>query len=657
MGADVMELPEGFVLDGPEQAQGLPEGFVLDQPESPQGSMASYVVEPLRAIGSGVVNQIQAGYKGIATPANSFTEPLSETYARAGDRVTQALQNYGQYTPQTQRGQKGLEVVGDIAEGITDAAQFFPKYAMALGELVRSGNMDDARALVARVDEIGVFPAIAERGQDAGILSPAGATAVSMAPDIAGAATGSRAPKAIADARLAAKPHLFKIMDAEGLTPEMRKQIQKAGGFSGEVTPDNLAGLPKDISPKKALPAIIENKIKSGSREDMLAEYMLGPKGGVIDDEIAKEAIKQGISSGDIMAVKSASHETLEGMKKILREHRRGRANTSTQSRHTDVVGDSAMDRFMHIRHQANKDRAELNQLAENELAGKAINGDTVATAFFDGLAEIGVKVDRSSLPPKLDFTGSDVVKNPSSRRIIKDTLDLLAEPGRVDALRAHKVKRQLDDLIDFRKKSSGGISEKGRNFAKAIRAALNQSVRDVSPRYAELNDRMSMSIRAMDDFDSAMGAQIDMFADSANTAVGTNLRKLLSNYAVRGKMLDAVQQLDDAAKELGGEFSDNLYDLTNFAKSMDVNIGTNVRGSFAGETKTAVAQGVTEAVASPKMAMFRRVADKGAQMYEESRGVNPDNAYRALESLINREMANKPKKARTSNSRDLTTP
>lgn len=50
MGADVSELPPGFVLDPPPQANALPEGFVLDAPASPAAGATGSWSDPADAV-------------------------------------------------------------------------------------------------------------------------------------------------------------------------------------------------------------------------------------------------------------------------------------------------------------------------------------------------------------------------------------------------------------------------------------------------------------------------------------------------------------------------------------------------------------------------------------------------------------------------------
>jgi len=200
-------------------------------------------------------------------------------------------------------------------------------------------------------------------------------------------------------------------------------------------------------------------------------------------------------------------------------------------------------------------------------------------------------------------------------------------------------MKRQLDSMINFQKKSQGGFSEEGRNFAKGIRSTINNTLRELDSEYAAVNDRLSSSITALEDFDKVTGIKTSIYADNASEAIGQELRKLLSNYGVRSEQAEAIAQLNDVASKLGGKFNTDLYDLVNFGKMLDDNIKpVSARGSLQAELQTATSNAVNaglDAVTGNNVGLARSALNKGADYVNKRRGIDDDNQYLAIQQLL----------------------
>jgi hypothetical protein len=395
-----------------------------------------------------------------------------------------------------------------------------------------------------------------------------------------------------------------------------------------------LATLPTNIEPKQAVNAIVKRKLLSGARDDALAKFKISKVGGIEDDLIAKEALRQGFQAGDIQAAKTASTETKRGMLEMIKMTRDIKANTSLAKkfRPTDIVGKSVMRRFSHVRDSADIARKELDTIAKTKLKGVKINSDSVRANFLDELDKMDIEVDTSTLRPKLNFVGSMISKDPTSQKVVNDVMDLLAEDRAPDALRAHKLKRQLDTMIDFNKKSAAGLTDAGRDIAKSVRRSLNNVIRDVSDEYGAVNDVLSESIDSLDEFQRVLGPSIDVFAEGAAKSVGQDLRGLLSNRKSRVRLQNAVNSLDDTAKNLGGDFDDDINDLVNFAEILDDQFGAVAKTSFKGQIGSAVKQ-----ASRGKAGAFEAGVEKVATVIEKRRGINDRAALRSIEALLKR--------------------
>jgi hypothetical protein len=204
------------------------------------------------------------------------------------------------------------------------------------------------------------------------------------------------------------------------------------------------------------------------------------------------------------------------------------------------------------------------------------------------------------------------ISKDKTSQRIINDLVSLMAEGKRPDALRLHKLKRQLDTMIDFRKKSAGGLTDAGKGVLKDVRYELNQTLRNANQKYADTNDTLSSSLTAINDFQKAVGPSIDIFSEGAEKAIGTDLRGLLSNRKTRIKLDNSLNQIDDVASNLGGDFKVNYKDLSVFANGVEDRFGAVAKTSFKGDIESAIRSTQEAAERGTSATVTKMAVDKG---------------------------------------------
>lgn len=619
------------------QSEPVPQPDQQPQPETmPEGNFLDAIIEPVQAIGGGMASQAVSGLSGIA----GSVMPGPQGQGLATMRQTQeALPDF---QPETQAGQRGLETVGDLIQQGIDIVNFPISGLAGLSELIGSGgDIDSAANIVRRVQEEGVGPVMGESVLES-TGSPAAATAASMAPDIAGAVTGFKGAqvasrpalaklKKVADAR---KQKMLLTPDGD-LSPQFERALKREGLTLNDVV-DDINLLPETADPQQAVRGLLKQKLRRGDTDGALALKKLDDMGNVVDDPLGAAAIKQGFEPGDVQAVKAAKPGSKPAMDEMLKIRQSIFNNTrkAVDVQPTDVIGRSALKRFEHIRKTADKARQELDSIAGKQLKGKPIDPERVEGAFRQQLANLDVKVDDSTFPPKLNFQGSQISKNRAAQKVIKDTMDLLAEDETVDALRAHKLKRQLDEMIDYKKSGQGMLTPTGERVAKSVRRALNDSIREVDADYARVNDTLSQSLDAINDFSDVLGPSINPFGENAFKAVGNDLRGLLSNRKTRTKLENAVTQLDRTAKELGGDFKDDIGDLVNFNGILQSRFGSTKRQSFAGEIGSEAAR-VGKQAAQGRSGMRDIAIEKTGEVVDKARNINDQEAFKSINRLL----------------------
>jgi hypothetical protein len=604
-------------------------GFDLSSAQ-PEAETAEAVDEPQeQGVGSMLLGGANILASGVAGAGEQVIEGLSELggviTGRGPEQSIQSAQALTEAIPGIPLGEDAQQLIQNISERFNAS----PQVAQDIFNFVTH----NISALPETVGDIGQ-----KIGEPIGLGSTLGAgfSAIPAGLEAVTALKGARVLQAVPDALDAAGgSKAISLVDPQtGVpTPQFEKAL-KSKGMTIDNVGTELITLPKNLEPKQAVNAIVKRKLLSGARDDALAKFKISKVGGIEDDLIAKEALRQGFQAGDIQAAKTASTETKRGMLEMIKMTRDIKANTSLAKkfRPTDIVGKSVMRRFSHVRDSADIARKELDTIAKTKLKGVKINSDSVRANFLDELDKMDIEVDTSTLRPKLNFVGSMISKDPTSQKVVNDVMDLLAEDRAPDALRAHKLKRQLDTMIDFNKKSAAGLTDAGRDIAKSVRRSLNNVIRDVSDEYGAVNDVLSESIDSLDEFQRVLGPSIDVFAEGAAKSVGQDLRGLLSNRKSRVRLQNAVNSLDDTAKNLGGNFDDDINDLVNFAEILDDQFGAVAKTSFKGQIGSAVKQ-----ASRGKAGAFEAGVEKVATVIEKRRGINDRAALRSIEALLKR--------------------
>ena len=553
---------------------------------------AGGVLETEAAMASGMLAEPIAGIAGIIAGLN----PGGKT----GAEQVEATRSSMTYQPRTESGQNIMGTIGGLAENI-------PEIGKPMGDFVME-----------------------KTGKP--WLATAAASAPTLLAELAGLGSlrGLRTGSRLLDNTGRPTKILRRELDRHGLnydslTPEAQSMIPA-------IADQSFISKAADISGPSEQ-ALIQ-QIKSGGRDDALAGVRV-VRDKVVPDIAGVEALKQGYAPGFVQSVKTATGETKRGMGKMLDISRRIKATErlSLDIRPGNIVGESVSKRIKFIRNEANLARDELNDIAKQSLPGRTINPSTVTEQLQKSLADLDIRsTDGPNGVPILDFKRSMISKDKSSQRAIKDAVDLLSEGGSVDALRAHKLKRQLDNIIDFKKKLSAGLGDEGRKVLIDLRKALNKSVRDVDPDYARVNDTLHASLTALDDFQAVAGTKMDIFGEGANSAIGQKMRGLMSNIQSRVPLENAVNGLDATALKLGAEFGDDIKDLTMFANALDARFGNVAKTGFSGQIEQSINRVFNQGLSQEIMG---QAAGKVSQGVAKMRGVNEFNAFEAMKDLI----------------------
>lgn len=445
---------------------------------------------------------------------------------------------------------------------------------------------------------------------------------------------------------------------AKTVTGQIAKQIAPAGaGIREQVTPATIEQLRLGYTPPPAptiteslqsIKATIGEKIAPENQQIIKQQLAQVPDSvdtvkfrlsgtQVVPDNEALSAIKQGWKDGTIASIKAASDKDRQAMTKMLNIFKMGEKSEKFRSlnRAADILGDTVESRIQFLSSANKQAGADINRIANDQLRGRRVDFDPAINTFIDDLGTLGVKVELDANGvAKANLQGSDIQGDRQAQRVLNMVLERLSTVKAPDAYGIHTAKRFIDTQVDFGKRSlANPLTAQAERTLKTLRRNLNATLGDNFPEYKAANAKYSDTITALDDLQKAAGTNIDFDSANANKSLGVAMRKLTSNYGTRANLIDALDQANQSSVKYGMRLDDDIVNQLIFVNELDRMFGAAAQTSLKGQVAEAMQTGVDIA----RGGAARRAVELLAEKAEELRGINKENAVKAMEELLKR--------------------
>jgi len=442
------------------------------------------------------------------------------------------------------------------------------------------------------------------------------------------------------------------------VTGQIAKQIAPAGaGIKEQLTPATVEQLRLGYTPPPAptiteslqsIKATIGEKIAPENQQIIKQQLAQVPDSvdtvnfrlsgtQVVPDNEALSAIKQGWKDGTIASIKAASDKDRQAMTKMLNIFKMGEKSEKFRSlnRAADILGDTVESRIQFLSSANKQAGADINRIANDQLRGQRVDFDPAINTFIDDLGTLGVKVELDANGvAKANLQGSDIQGDRQAQRVLNMVLERLSTVKAPDAYGIHTAKRFIDTQVDFGKRSlANPLTAQAERTLKTLRRNLNATLGDNFPEYKAANAKYSDTITALDDLQKAAGTNIDFDSANANKALGVAMRKLTSNYGTRANLIDALDQANQSSVKYGMRLDDDIVNQLIFVNELDRMFGAAAQTSLKGQVAEAMQTGVDIA----RGGAARRAVELLAEKAEELRGINKENAVKAMEELLKR--------------------
>ena len=567
--------------------------------EAPEGATDDQILRFAKSQGlfDAQPQESQAGFNNLDVPTESNLESQSIAQAKPDPTVSEMLTG-------------GAEALGTLATGATSGALGFAggSLAGAAGELL--GLTDDGEKLATEAAGALTFEPRTEFGRE--LIADIGELAGAL-PPVMGAVSVGIIPTA--------------------------KTLQQAGklqaGKAKRLSKRTIQNLSKT---KRAL----AEEIKAGNRNAGNIAMQLDADGTLIKNPNMKKAIK--LMGSDDAAystainfekMNDATRSQVNKMIDTIRDNKKsGDPVQIMTNRPADRIGDTLARRVNKLNSIKKDASKQIGDLINGELGKKQSNISGARNDFISALRE--ADIDVNMLDGKLVADTTRTLTN-TKEVISNDRLNNVLgrlQKGSISAKEAHKLKRNLREMVSFDQKAIGStkVSAEIESAFKKLSSDLGESVSKIDSRYRSANQKMSESLDALKEVDRQLGKQIMIGDDLATSKLGALSKRIGSNLASREQVLSMVDEIDSALNKRGIRPKDDIRQQV--AALADLEKIFKVEGEqspFGFQSR--IAQGVADAATGAPLGS-KQLMDAAINKFKSIGQLEFDGKIKALRAL-----------------------
>ena len=366
--------------------------------------------------------------------------------------------------------------------------------------------------------------------------------------------------------------------------------------------------------------------------------------GKVVNDPVAKEAVRQGIAEADVALIKSSSNADKVKMDKMLTIRESQLTNKRITDRATDVVGDTFVNNVAKPIEKLNKEAGKKLEVVAQGLAGKKVDPTPAVAKFAEGLETAGITVRSNGT---LNFKNSNFEGLKSAQALITNVWNRARRVGRTgDALQLHRTKSYIDEIVNYGKEAEG-LSGKAQNMLKQFRHEIDFILDTNFPKYNKVNTQYAETINELNKMAVAIGRKFRLGDSFADAQSGVAMRRILSNTQSRAEILKMLDGMQKVAQKYGIKIEDDIITQANFADVLEKMLGSEAPNSFLGGIEKGLESfgsssgfGGAQQIGSAgsefaRGNVVRGTIKAGGVMIDVLRGINQESKIKALRALL----------------------
>lgn len=357
--------------------------------------------------------------------------------------------------------------------------------------------------------------------------------------------------------------------------PEASTSFTGAGAFKTGLKSNfgrSLAGSKKPVDFKKLSASqkqkLIAEEIATGNPNINSVTQHITESGGIATSPASRVAIKELSKFGDevksietVSVLERMSDASKLKVRKGLDVIKKGADEPlfRQENRFSDILGESLAFRARDVA-RINKSSGELIGKIAKSLKNKKVSISQAKDNFFDSMSELGVKFDVAEdgwVTP--DFSRSKFAGG-SQKDMNVLVNDLMGD--RIGFNSAHELKQSIRQNLNFDPLGTGKITGKSEKILKDLSKGIDEVLDTTSPAYDKANIKFAKTKGMVDTMQKLAGKDIDLFSDSAITALSDKAKRITSNATSRSTIGRDIRELDSVLKDLKITYKDDIQSL-----------------------------------------------------------------------------------------------
>ena len=304
----------------------------------------------------------------------------------------------------------------------------------------------------------------------------------------------------------------------------------------------------------------------------------------------ARNSVRQGIELPDAQFLYQIPKTQKKPLSKLYEATKRFAAGTS-KTNPIEIVGKPVANRLKQLQTQTTKLGERLDTVASS-LKGKVVKGyDNVVNSVNESLSKLDIGIKGN----KLSFKGSAFENLGKNGELIQTVYQKLMKSK--DAADFHKIKKLIDNTVDFGKKKKG-LTGDAQGLLKGWRKQIDTALDTQFKSYNTVNTELAKRIRPIKDLTKALKSD-GLDVDLVNMKAGMLMRRIASNAQSNPAIRQILRDLDSATK-VKGKVALNVENLVDFYAILEKYYPEIVgKNTFKGQITGAVenVQGVQEMI------------------------------------------------------------
>jgi len=267
---------------------------------------------------------------------------------------------------------------------------------------------------------------------------------------------------------------------------------------------------------KAAIDADMSQRLQDPTRryDADLATVRLDAKGEVVPSRVGEALVNSGVREQSVSQVIHAPVETKQVMSRMLDKFQQAETNDliAATAPLDSEIGMAVTQRLSTVKKMTSDYGEELDSIIEGSKGNTPVSLAGAVDGFLGRVAkelklELKVLKNGRILLPKRSKGLMTTSQMASAKSLIKDIIrvynDTKGAKGTVPASVAHRLKKELDTLVDANKAKNSGFSNEAQRIGLELRQTINEAIRDTPgmEAYAEVNDNLSAAYDSLEPF------------------------------------------------------------------------------------------------------------------------------------------------------------